>query len=140
MSVAVPLEISCVPASVRRKTSSLDGSVLPLGTSSAVSGSFVVTAKRLPSLLGRPFALNSPLPPAGPVDRSVLRPPSQRYASAYVSVSAATRERSVVKNTRAPSWLNPSRSGREYGSAGGSTAVVERPHVLRWTVPLSLSS
>jgi hypothetical protein len=72
------------------------------------SRSVVPKKTRLPSAdAPAKNALNAPLPPAEPVETSVVTPPARSYTSVRPSVSVATSDSTVWKNTRVPSSLAP---------------------------------
>jgi hypothetical protein len=50
------------------------------------------------------------LPPAGPNEMCVVAPAKRSYTSAAASVSLATSDSTVSKNSRAPSWEKPARA------------------------------
>ena len=78
--------------------------------------------RRPPSRPGRSppkITWNGPLPPAGPVDISVVVPLKRSYRSCVVSVSPDTSCSEVRKNTRVP-------SARVRGERGAEGAVASR--------------
>ena len=81
---------------------------IELSVSALTSDSLVVNITRLPSPEARAkFAPRGPLPPFGPIERSVVVMPLRSYTSVAASVSELTSDSLVSKNASFPSCEAP---------------------------------